>query len=214
MSFGEFSGFPSNASASTVIAPSYSVRVTRRVSCSQVSSRPCRSRVLPFAKCEGLAEDADRAGLLVPLQDPVVRNVAPQQVAAVAEPDRPFRPAQAGREAFDLRRVDPVLGEGGIEDLDSRIRIALTLLPLHAASGMTDGRGHQRGGRGEQGASGRILRVFHHGDWDRPCYLRRNFFTYAAPTSALVIASTAKLPPCSTKKCFIPDIAVSGQIFV
>src|SRR5688500_8750347 len=47
-----------------------------------------------------------------------------------------------------------------------------------------------------------------------PPYFRRNFFTYAAPTSALVIGSTAKLPPCSTKKCFIPDIAASGQIFV
>ena len=38
----------------TVMVPSYSVRVTRRVSCSQVSSRPWRSRVLPLALCEGL----------------------------------------------------------------------------------------------------------------------------------------------------------------
>ncbi len=35
--------------AITVMPPSYSVRVTRRASCSQVSSRPCRSRVLPLA---------------------------------------------------------------------------------------------------------------------------------------------------------------------
>src|SRR5215470_15766139 len=54
MSLGELSGFPSKLSAITVIEPSYSVRVTRRVSCSQVTSRPCRSRVLPLALFEGL----------------------------------------------------------------------------------------------------------------------------------------------------------------
>src|SRR5215210_702402 len=53
-SFGELSRLPSNPSASTVIEPSYSVRVTRRPPCSQVRSRPCRSRLLPFAKAEGL----------------------------------------------------------------------------------------------------------------------------------------------------------------
>ena len=40
MSFGELSGLPLNLSASTVILPLYSVRVTRRVRCSQVSRRP------------------------------------------------------------------------------------------------------------------------------------------------------------------------------
>ena len=68
------------------------------------------------------AEHADRAGLLLPLHEPVVRDVAPQQVAAVAEPDRPFRPAHARRNALDLGAVDPIPGEGGIEDLDARIR--------------------------------------------------------------------------------------------
>src|SRR4029077_10487783 len=53
MSFGEFRGLPSKRSATTVIVPSYSVRVTRRASCSQVRSRPCRSRVLPFALFDG-----------------------------------------------------------------------------------------------------------------------------------------------------------------
>src|SRR6185312_15082453 len=43
----------------------------------------------------GLAIDADGARLLLPLQDAVVGDVAPQQVAAVAEVDRPFRPAAA-----------------------------------------------------------------------------------------------------------------------
>src|SRR5437773_7695384 len=54
ISFGELSGLPSNLSISTVMVPSYSVRVMRRASCSQVRSRPCRSRVLPFALFEGL----------------------------------------------------------------------------------------------------------------------------------------------------------------
>ena len=53
-SFGELSLLPSNRSISTVIVPSYSVRMTRRASCSQVTSRPCRSRVLPLALFEGL----------------------------------------------------------------------------------------------------------------------------------------------------------------
>ena len=53
-SFGEFSRLPSKVSISTVIVPSYSVRVTRRPPCSQVTSRPWRSRVLPLAKFDGL----------------------------------------------------------------------------------------------------------------------------------------------------------------
>ena len=48
-SFGPVSLLPSNRSASTVIEPSYSVRVRRCDPISQVISRPCRSRVLPFA---------------------------------------------------------------------------------------------------------------------------------------------------------------------
>src|SRR5262249_45939105 len=53
MSFGELSGLPSNLSKSVVMVPSYSVRVTRLVWCSQVTSLPCRSRVLPLALLEG-----------------------------------------------------------------------------------------------------------------------------------------------------------------
>ena len=48
-SFGELSRLPSNRSINTVIDPSYSVRVMRRVSCSQLMRRPWRSRVLPLA---------------------------------------------------------------------------------------------------------------------------------------------------------------------
>ena len=53
-SFGEFSRLPSKPSMITVMDPSYSVRVTRRAPCSQVTRRPCRSRVLPLAKSDGL----------------------------------------------------------------------------------------------------------------------------------------------------------------
>src|SRR6476660_373982 len=52
-SFGELRGLPSKRSARTVTAPSYSVRVSLRRSCSHVISRPCRSRVLPFALFDG-----------------------------------------------------------------------------------------------------------------------------------------------------------------
>ena len=52
-SFGELRRRPSTASASTVTLPSYPVRVTRRPPCSQVTRRPCRSRVLPLAKSDG-----------------------------------------------------------------------------------------------------------------------------------------------------------------
>jgi len=53
-SLGELSRLFSKRSISTVIVPSYSVRVTRRLSCSQVTSRPWRSRVLPFEWFDGL----------------------------------------------------------------------------------------------------------------------------------------------------------------
>src|SRR5215475_16202772 len=53
-SFGELSGLPSTRLHRTVIVPSCSVRVTWRPPCSQVTSRPCRSRVLPFELLEGL----------------------------------------------------------------------------------------------------------------------------------------------------------------
>ena len=48
-----------------------------------------------------LAENADRARLLVPAHDAVVGDVAPQQAAPVAEPDRAFAPAHAGGDPLD-----------------------------------------------------------------------------------------------------------------
>src|SRR5260370_41869447 len=53
-SFGELRRLPSKRSISTVIDPSYSVRVIRRVSCSPLVRRPWRAGVVPFACFEGL----------------------------------------------------------------------------------------------------------------------------------------------------------------
>src|SRR2546427_7450966 len=63
-SFVPLSGLPSNRSISTVIVPSYSVRVTRRPLCSQVMSRPWRSRVLPLAWFEGLRRSEEHTSEL------------------------------------------------------------------------------------------------------------------------------------------------------
>src|ERR1700721_2013136 len=55
-SFGELSSLPLKRLQRTVIVPSCSVRVTRRAPCSQVTSRPCRSRVFPLELSDGLRE--------------------------------------------------------------------------------------------------------------------------------------------------------------
>src|SRR6185436_10681469 len=79
---------------------------------------------VPVRVARGLAEDADRARLLFPLEDAVVRDVAPQQVAPVAEPHRPFTPAEPGAQPLDLRGVDAVAREALVEDADGGVRVA------------------------------------------------------------------------------------------
>src|SRR6516162_8330134 len=51
-SFVAFNGLPSKPSISTVIVPSYSVRVSRRESCSQVNNLPCL-KVAPVSEPYG-----------------------------------------------------------------------------------------------------------------------------------------------------------------
>src|SRR5439155_13479067 len=51
----------------------------------------------------GAAKHADRAGFLLPFHDPVVRDVAPQEVAVIAEPHRALGKAAAAGEALDRR---------------------------------------------------------------------------------------------------------------
>src|SRR5207245_11586628 len=48
----------------------------------------------------GAAKHANRASFLLPFYDPVVRDVAPQEVAAIAEPHRPLGEAKAGGDAL------------------------------------------------------------------------------------------------------------------
>ena len=52
-SFGRLSCRPWKLFATTVMLPSSSWRVTRRESCSQAISLPCRSRVSPLARFVG-----------------------------------------------------------------------------------------------------------------------------------------------------------------
>src|SRR5262245_2311399 len=101
MSLGELERLPSNLSINIVIVPSYSVRVIRRVSCSQVTRRPWRSRRLPLAWVGRFAIDADRAGNLVIPHEPIVRDVAPDQGTPVTEIHWPFAPAHPGRKPLD-----------------------------------------------------------------------------------------------------------------
>src|SRR5262249_3592894 len=76
-----------------------------------------------------LAEDRDCPGFLVPAHDAVVRDVAPQHAARIAEPDRPLAPAHAGREPLDAREREAIFGEARIEDLHRRVGIALARGP-------------------------------------------------------------------------------------
>ena len=82
-----------------------------------------------------------------------------------------------------------------------RARLPVPERPLNEAYKAVAG---ERGGR-PRPASGRS---------PTSTYLFKYFFTYAMPSAALCIELTAKLPPCSTKKCVIPDMAAWGQIRV
>jgi hypothetical protein len=58
-----------------------------------------------------------------PAQDPVVRDVAPEQKPAVTEPNRTFPPTRAGIQALDRRIEADHLAEPGIDHFYPRIRI-------------------------------------------------------------------------------------------
>src|SRR6266852_9548292 len=84
----------------------------------------------------GLAEDAHRTRLFLPLHHPVVGDVAPEEEASIAEPDRAFRPPKARGQPLDGREVQPVFREARIEPLHSRIRVPdrLTVPTIHEPS--------------------------------------------------------------------------------
>ena len=97
--------------------PSCSVRVTRRLPCSQVTSRPWPSSVLPLEKPDGLPEQTDVPGHLVPAQHAVVGDVAPHDVPAGGDVDRPLRPSASVVQALDPR-VAAALREPLVDDLE------------------------------------------------------------------------------------------------
>ena len=99
-----------------------------------------------------LAEHRDGAGLLVPPQDAVVGDVAPEQAALVAEIDRPLGPAAAIGEAFDGGQGDAVLGEARMKNFHTLVRVAPARLP-HDRS--------LRYGCSDRGASPRPLEAAH-----------------------------------------------------
>src|SRR4029453_9068400 len=127
-SLGELSGLPSNLSISTVMVPSYSVRVTRLVSCSQVTRRPWRSRVA-VGIVRRLAIDAHASRSFIPAHDAVVGDVAPKQAARVTEIDRSLAPTHARGEPLDARERQPIFCKARVEDLDRGVGIALARLP-------------------------------------------------------------------------------------
>ncbi len=79
-----------------------------------------------------LAEHADRAGFLLPLDDALVGNVAAQQIAPVAEPHRAFGPAQPRGQPFHRREFPPVFFEARIERVNGGIGITGRRLPAGA----------------------------------------------------------------------------------
>ena len=112
----------------------------------------------------GLAKNADRAGFLLPFEDPVIGDVAPQQRAELAEPDRPLAPPAAGIEPLDRgvhRRADRL--EARIERDDCGIGIGLGGLPVSRHRGSPSclwrrAEAPARGWRVSAGRSSRLVR--------------------------------------------------------
>jgi hypothetical protein len=124
-SFGELRGLPSTPSKRlqmTVIDPPHAVLAGHE------PALPVAGIAVGIVR--RLAEDAHRTGFLLPFQDAVVGDVAPQQRAEFAEPDRALAPAAAGIELLDRRvhrRFDRV--ETRIERDNCGIGIGLGGLP-------------------------------------------------------------------------------------
>ncbi|BBP64434.1 hypothetical protein PHLH5_19750 [Pseudomonas sp. Cab53] len=88
------------------------------------------------------------AGDFIPAHDAVVGNVTDQQVTTVADPHRPFRPAQAGGELFHAGVEDAQVHEARVEDIDQRVRVTLAQRfglgePRQVAQGSGSRRNHQ-----------------------------------------------------------------------
>src|SRR5258708_39468168 len=66
--------------------------------------------------------DADMTVVLRPAHDAIVRDVAPQKIAPIAEVNRAFRPAETCGDALDIGIPDLVL-ESRVERFDTRVGI-------------------------------------------------------------------------------------------
>src|SRR5262245_25650813 len=88
-----------------------------------------------------LAIDADCAGLLLPFENAVVGDVAPQQIPPVPEVDGPFRPAAARKQPLHAGELEPIFLKAWVERDYGGIWIARGLLPAV-------GEGVGRGGHG------------------------------------------------------------------
>ena len=151
-SLGELSGLPSKRSAITVMRAVVLGAGDPAGAVLAAEQAPLAVAGVAVGEVRRLAEHADRPGLLLPLHDPVVGDVAEQDVAAVAEPDRPLGPAEAGGQPLDLGRLMPVAGERWVDDLDERVGVALAGLPVGA------GRSGQRRRRADAAARVRTRR--------------------------------------------------------
>ncbi|MNN11123.1 hypothetical protein D3C81_1240670 [compost metagenome] len=99
-----------------------------------------------IAEVGRLAEHAPLVGGFVVTNDAVVGDVRKQQVAAVAEPDRPFHPAEARGELLHGGAEQAVFGKAGVEDLHGRVGIALARLEFESL-GESHAAGSRRCGR-------------------------------------------------------------------
>src|SRR5262245_35382247 len=94
---------------------------------------------MAVGEIRGSAVDAHHARLLLPFENAVVGNVAPQQISAIAEIDRTLGPAAIRRQSFDAGELEPVFLKEGIEGGDGRIWITRRGLPAARRSTGKDG---------------------------------------------------------------------------
>jgi len=109
---------------------------------------------IAIAVIRRLAEDADFACIFEPAQYAVVGNVTPEQIAAVAEPDRAFGPATSGVQALDGGIADKILGEARIDHFDRRVGVVHRILRVSVSG---ESRGLKRHGCG--GSSSKVEKV-------------------------------------------------------
>ena len=70
------------------------------------------------------AEGRDQPGFLAPAHHAVVRDVGKQEVAAIAKPHWPFRPARPRPQALDHGAADAIRVEARVERFDGRVGVA------------------------------------------------------------------------------------------